>query len=84
MKTRLATAVILALATVSAPAVAHADTTNGGSFSVLSYNVAGLPEGISSAPTPRQFGLAARPFREGDARVGDPRAGDWFGGCCEA
>src|SRR5690349_25097242 len=25
----------------------------GGSFTVLSYNVAGLPEGLSSAPTPR-------------------------------
>jgi hypothetical protein len=25
-----------------------------GSFSVLTYNIAGLPEGISSAPTPRQ------------------------------
>ena len=34
------------------PATAHAGT--GGTFSVLSYNIAGLPEGISSAPTPRQ------------------------------
>ena len=34
------------------PAVAVAAT--GGTFSVLSYNVAGLPEGISSAPTPRE------------------------------
>lgn len=34
------------------PAVGHAETGSG-TFSVLSYNVAGLPEGISSAPTPR-------------------------------
>jgi len=32
---------------VSAPAAAS------GTFSVLTYNIAGLPEGISSAPTPR-------------------------------
>jgi hypothetical protein len=37
--------------TLAAPSAAAADS---GSFSVLSYNVAGLPEGISSAPTPRQ------------------------------
>ncbi|GGN57915.1 hypothetical protein GCM10011579_020660 [Streptomyces albiflavescens] len=36
--------------TVSAPAAAAADS---GSFSVLSYNVAGLPESLSSASTPR-------------------------------
>ncbi|MFD1047708.1 endonuclease/exonuclease/phosphatase family protein, partial [Kibdelosporangium lantanae] len=32
---------------------AHAADTGSGTFSVLSYNIAGLPEGISSAPTPR-------------------------------
>ncbi|MEU4251538.1 jacalin-like lectin [Amycolatopsis sp. NPDC026612] len=52
MKKRLT---VLALAAavstvVSAPAAHAAD---GGSFSVLAYNVAGLPESISSAPTPR-------------------------------
>ncbi|MGW3286308.1 jacalin-like lectin [Streptomyces sp. NPDC001002] len=36
---------------VAAPPAAAADS---GTFNVLSYNVAGLPEGISSAPTPRQ------------------------------
>ncbi|MEV6647359.1 jacalin-like lectin [Amycolatopsis sp. NPDC051371] len=48
--TALTTAVLAASAlSLTAPA-AHAA---GGTFSVLSYNVAGLPEGISSAPTPR-------------------------------
>ncbi|MEU6140710.1 jacalin-like lectin [Streptomyces sp. NPDC047081] len=37
--------------TAAAPSAAAADS---GTFSVLSYNVAGLPEGLSSAPTPRQ------------------------------
>jgi Jacalin-like lectin domain len=36
--------------TAAAPAAAAADS---GTFSVLSYNVAGLPDGLSSAPTPR-------------------------------
>src|SRR5689334_24043721 len=31
----------------------------GGSFTVLSYNVAGLPEGLSSAPTPRDTATTA-------------------------
>ncbi|OXM62121.1 jacalin-like lectin [Amycolatopsis vastitatis] len=53
MKKRLAVLAAVAVACTMAPAVAHADATDGGSFSVLSYNVAGLPEGISSAPTPR-------------------------------
>jgi endonuclease/exonuclease/phosphatase family metal-dependent hydrolase len=55
VKKRLA-ALAIAVAAVSTvvASVAHADATDGGSFSVLSYNVAGLPEGISSAPTPRQ------------------------------
>ncbi|GAA3905948.1 hypothetical protein GCM10023084_67870 [Streptomyces lacrimifluminis] len=37
--------------TVAAPPASAADS---GSFSVLTYNVAGLPEAISSAPTPRE------------------------------
>ncbi len=37
--------------TAAAPTAAAADS---GTFKVLTYNVAGLPEGISSAPTPRQ------------------------------
>ncbi|MEU5668190.1 jacalin-like lectin [Streptomyces longwoodensis] len=36
--------------TLAAPPAAAADS---GIFSVLTYNVAGLPEGLSSAPTPR-------------------------------
>ena len=60
MKTRLvALAVAAATISVTAPAAVHADTTDGGAFSVLSYNVAGLPEGISSAPTPRQSATTA-------------------------
>jgi endonuclease/exonuclease/phosphatase (EEP) superfamily protein YafD len=48
--TALTTAVLAASALgLTAPAAQAA----GGTFSVLSYNVAGLPEGISSAPTPR-------------------------------
>ncbi|MEV5435179.1 jacalin-like lectin [Streptomyces sp. NPDC052682] len=37
--------------TAAAPSAAAADS---GTLSVLSYNVAGLPEAISSAPTPRE------------------------------
>ena len=59
MKRSLATAVILAMTTLAAPVAAQADATDGGAFSVLSYNVAGLPEGISSAPTPRQSATTA-------------------------
>ncbi|MEU6539259.1 jacalin-like lectin [Streptomyces sp. NPDC047000] len=39
-----------------APGAAAADS---GTFSVLSYNVAGLPEGLSSAPTPRDTATTA-------------------------
>ncbi|MEV6195528.1 jacalin-like lectin [Streptomyces sp. NPDC051920] len=42
--------------TAAAPSAAAADS---GTFSVLSYNVAGLPEAISSAPTPRQSATTA-------------------------
>ncbi|KUO19517.1 jacalin-like lectin [Streptomyces dysideae] len=41
--------------TAAAPSAAAADS---GAFSVLSYNVAGLPEAISSAPTPRESATA--------------------------
>ncbi|MDF3143224.1 MULTISPECIES: jacalin-like lectin [unclassified Streptomyces] len=37
--------------TTTAPSAAAADS---GTFNVLTYNVAGLPEAISSAPTPRE------------------------------
>lgn len=54
MKKRLAALTLaVAVSTVVSPAAVHAATADGGSFSVLSYNVAGLPESISSAPTPR-------------------------------
>ncbi|MFF5494427.1 jacalin-like lectin [Streptomyces aquilus] len=45
-----ATAVLGGL-TAAAPSATAADS---GTFSVLSYNVAGLPESLSSAPTPRE------------------------------
>ncbi|MEU5095374.1 jacalin-like lectin [Streptomyces sp. NPDC020996] len=44
-------AAVLSGFTAAAPSAAAAD---GGAFSVLSYNVAGLPESLSSAPTPRE------------------------------
>ncbi|MEU6276061.1 jacalin-like lectin [Streptomyces populi] len=51
-----AAAVALGGLTAAASPAAAADS---GTFSVLSYNVAGLPEGISSAPTPRQSATTA-------------------------
>ncbi|MFD5813638.1 jacalin-like lectin [Streptomyces sp. NPDC127038] len=51
-----ATAAALGGLTAAAPPAAAADS---GTFSVLTYNVAGLPEGISSAPTPRQSATTA-------------------------
>ncbi|MFC8981213.1 jacalin-like lectin [Streptomyces sp. NPDC057411] len=48
-----AAAAALAGLTALAPAAAAADS---GTFSVLTYNVAGLPESLSSAPTPRDSG----------------------------
>ncbi|MGW1557954.1 jacalin-like lectin [Streptomyces sp. NPDC002144] len=42
--------------TMAAPSAAAADS---GSFSVLSYNVAGLPQSLSSAPTPRDTSTTA-------------------------
>ncbi|MFJ8082891.1 jacalin-like lectin [Streptomyces sp. NPDC096205] len=46
-----ATAAVVGGLTMSAPPAAAADS---GTFSVLTYNVAGLPESLSSAPTPRE------------------------------
>ncbi|MFE1288916.1 jacalin-like lectin [Streptomyces sp. NPDC058751] len=48
-----ATAAAAALGGLTATA-SPATAADSGTFSVLSYNVAGLPDGISSAPTPRQ------------------------------
>ncbi|GAA0942711.1 endonuclease [Actinocorallia libanotica] len=48
---------LLAAAAPSAAAPARADT--GGSFTALTYNVAGLPEVLSSAPTPRKSATTA-------------------------
>jgi hypothetical protein len=57
---------LLAVATVAtvafgafAVAAPSAQAADSGSFSVLSYNVAGLPEGLSSAGTPRQSSTTA-------------------------
>jgi len=52
----LATMIAATGIAVVAPAAVAADS---GTFSVLSYNVAGLPEGLSSAPTPRQSSTTA-------------------------
>ncbi|MET9696437.1 endonuclease/exonuclease/phosphatase family protein [Streptomyces sp. NPDC006529] len=52
-----AAAAALAGLTATAPPAAAAPTAataDSGSFRVLTYNVAGLPESISSAPTPRE------------------------------
>ena len=45
--------ILAVTAITSAGLTAHAAETGSGAFSVLSYNIAGLPEAISSAPTPR-------------------------------
>ncbi|MCZ0982657.1 endonuclease/exonuclease/phosphatase family protein [Streptomyces diastatochromogenes] len=47
---------LTATAPSSAAVTAAAPVPDSGSFSVLTYNVAGLPESISSAPTPREAG----------------------------
>ncbi|WP_327721576.1 jacalin-like lectin [Streptomyces sp. NBC_00490] len=49
-------AAVLGGLTAAAPSAAAADS---GTFSVLSYNVAGLPEAVSSAPTPRESATTA-------------------------
>ncbi|MET9458994.1 jacalin-like lectin [Streptomyces canus] len=51
-----ATTAVLGGLTSAAPSATAADS---GSFSVLSYNVAGLPEAISSASTPRESSTTA-------------------------
>ncbi|KOG10693.1 hypothetical protein ADK34_34990 [Streptomyces viridochromogenes] len=40
--------------TATVPPATAVGTTESGTFSVLTYNIAGLPESISSAPTPRE------------------------------
>ncbi|GHF98110.1 jacalin-like lectin [Streptomyces hydrogenans] len=40
--------------TATAPPATAAHPTGSGTFSVLTYNIAGLPESVSSAPTPRE------------------------------
>jgi len=53
--------VVLAFAVVVSAVVTPmtAQAAAGGTLSVLSYNVAGLPEGVSSAPTPRASATTA-------------------------
>ncbi|MFG2468439.1 jacalin-like lectin [Streptomyces canus] len=51
-----ATTAVLGGLTAAAPSATAADS---GTFSVLSYNVAGLPEAISSASTPRESSTTA-------------------------
>ncbi|WP_406102320.1 jacalin-like lectin [Streptomyces canus] len=51
-----ATTAVLGGLTAAAPSATAADS---GSFSVLSYNVAGLPEAVSSASTPRESSTTA-------------------------
>ncbi|MFD5324924.1 jacalin-like lectin [Streptomyces sp. NPDC127092] len=50
----LTTAAALAGLTATAPSATATPIADSGAFSVLTYNVAGLPESISSAPTPRE------------------------------
>src|SRR5687767_4554673 len=65
---RRLTEALLALASTAALSTAVATPASaaaGGSFTVMTYNIAGLPEGLSSAPTPRApattaIGLADR------------------------
>ena len=64
MRTALARLATVTLATVSSAFVIGVVDTGpaaaaSGTFNVLSYNVAGLPEGISSAPTPRASATTA-------------------------
>jgi len=50
----LALAALIAAVPALAPSpAAHADAPASGSFRALTYNIAGLPDGLSSAPTPR-------------------------------
>ncbi|MFD7319591.1 jacalin-like lectin [Streptomyces sp. NPDC059875] len=49
-----AAAVALTGLTAMTPTATATTATESGAFSVLTYNVAGLPESLSSAPTPRE------------------------------
>lgn len=51
--------VVLSAAAIHSPAAAAARADGSGTFSVLSYNVAGLPEILSSASTPRESSTTA-------------------------
>ena len=55
----LAALLTLAGTAVAVTAAAPPAAAAGGSFTALSYNVAGLPEGLSSAPTPRDTATTA-------------------------
>ncbi|WP_410626915.1 jacalin-like lectin [Amycolatopsis sp. cmx-8-4] len=53
MRRTLAALTAVAITSCVLTGTSEAAGTDSGTLSVLSYNVAGLPEGISSAPTPR-------------------------------
>ncbi|MFG1644543.1 jacalin-like lectin [Amycolatopsis sp. NPDC049252] len=53
MRRTLAALTAVAITTSVLTGTSEAAGTDSGTLSVLSYNVAGLPEGLSSAPTPR-------------------------------
>lgn len=53
------TTAVLGGLTAAAPTATAATAADSGSFSVLSYNVAGLPSAISSASTPRESSTTA-------------------------
>jgi hypothetical protein len=55
----LAALLTLAGSAVAVLAAAEPALAAGGSFTALTYNVAGLPEGLSSAPTPRDTATTA-------------------------
>jgi endonuclease/exonuclease/phosphatase family metal-dependent hydrolase len=55
----LAALLTLAGSAVAVLAAAEPALAAGGSFPALSYNVAGLPQGLSSAPTPRDTATTA-------------------------
>ena len=55
----LAALLTLASTAVAVTAAAPPAAAASGSFTALSYNIAGLPEGLSSAPTPRDTATTA-------------------------
>src|SRR5690348_11372813 len=65
MRTFLARLTTVTLTVVGSAAITcavnagPAAAATGGTFNVLAYNVAGLPEGLSSAPTPRASATTA-------------------------